>query len=65
MILKVCKQLEVISKTTSNSSSEALARAMGVAQHHDSVTGTAKQLVDFDYAARLADGREKCKVSKA
>lgn len=37
---------------------------MGVAQHHDSVTGTAKQAVDFDYAARLSDGREKCKVSK-
>ncbi|EDV26091.1 uncharacterized protein TRIADDRAFT_63890 [Trichoplax adhaerens] len=60
-ILQVCKQLEVISKSTGNSSSEALTRAMGVAQHHDSVTGTAKQLVDFDYASRLADGRKECK----
>jgi hypothetical protein len=29
---------------------------MGVAQHHDAVSGTAKQVVDFDYAQRLSDG---------
>eukprot|EP00930_Biecheleria_cincta_P010286 TRINITY_DN1122_c3_g1_i1.p1 TRINITY_DN1122_c3_g1~~TRINITY_DN1122_c3_g1_i1.p1 ORF type:complete len:1002 (-),score=168.48 TRINITY_DN1122_c3_g1_i1:36-3041(-) len=36
---------------------EKLAEAMGVAQHHDAVAGTAKQHVTFDYAARIAAGR--------
>ena len=30
---------------------------MGVAQHHDAASGTAKQHVTFDYAKRLAKGR--------
>jgi len=30
---------------------------MGVAQHHDAVSGTAKQHVTFDYAKRLSHGR--------
>ena len=34
----------------------ALADAMGLAQHHDAVAGTAKQHVAFDYAQRLAKG---------
>jgi len=34
-----------------------LERAMGVAQHHDAVSGTSKQAVAFDYAQRLAEGR--------
>ncbi|CAK0803641.1 unnamed protein product [Prorocentrum cordatum] len=34
-----------------------LEQAMGVAQHHDAVSGTAKQHVTFDYARRLAAGR--------
>jgi len=29
---------------------------MGVAQHHDAVSGTEKQEVAFDYAQRLSDG---------
>jgi len=36
---------------------EKLAEAMGVAQHHDAVSGTAKQHVTFDYAQRLSRGR--------
>ena len=35
-----------------------LERAMGVTQHHDSVSGTSKQHVAYDYARRLAWGRE-------
>ena len=34
-----------------------LERALGVAQHHDSITGTAKQVVDFDYERILELGR--------
>lgn len=30
--------------------------AMGVAQHHDAVSGTSKQHVAYDYAKRIADG---------
>ena len=36
-----------------------LERAMGVTQHHDSVSGTSKQHVAYDYARRLAWGREE------
>ena len=32
-------------------------QAMGVVQHHDAASGTAKQHVTFDYAKRLAKGR--------
>ncbi len=35
-----------------------LERAMGVAQHHDAVAGTEKQAVAYDYARRLAWGRQ-------
>ena len=33
-----------------------LERAMGVAQHHDAVSGTEKQHVAYDYAKRVAAG---------
>ena len=36
---------------------EELEEALGVAQHHDAVSGTAKQHVAFDYARRIAKGR--------
>lgn len=37
--------------------------AMGVAQHHDAVSGTEKQHVANDYARRLAHGWQHCQVS--
>ena len=38
------------------SATEALWEAQSVAQHHDGVSGTAKQAVTFDYAQRIARG---------
>ena len=35
---------------------------MGVAQHHDAVSGTEKQEVAFDYAQRLSDGIDVAQV---
>ncbi|KAG1658234.1 Lysosomal alpha-mannosidase [Nymphon striatum] len=37
-------------------------QAMGVVQHHDAVTGTAKQHVTDDYYKRLYKGIESCQV---
>lgn len=36
---------------------------MGVAQHHDAVSGTEKQEVAFDYAQRLSIGIDNAIVS--
>ena len=47
----------------SDPSSETLREAMGVAQHHDAVSGTEKQHVAYDYAKRLAIGAQECKVN--
>ena len=49
-------------KDTSGPSSDTLRRAMGVAQHHDAVSGTSKQHVADDYAKRLAIGATECQV---
>jgi len=42
---------------------ETLAEAIGVAQHHDAVSGTAKQHTTFDYAMRLSRGQTKAEVN--
>ena len=40
-----------------------LGEAMGIAQHHDAVSGTEKQQVANDYAQRLSYGIDRAMVS--
>ena len=60
-ILQVCKQMGAAMKDNQDADSKVMTmrRAMGVMQHHDAVTGTAKQAVTFDYEERLYNGMEK------
>ncbi|KAM4749190.1 lysosomal alpha-mannosidase [Rhinophrynus dorsalis] len=66
--LQVCNQLEALAGMAAmdgpygKGSSTTLRRAMGVAQHHDAVTGTAKQPVSDDYSLRLSQGWDNCQV---
>lgn len=66
--LQTCNQLEVLGGPKSRSGpfgegdSDTMKRAMGVAQHHDAVSGTEKQHVANDYAKRLAIGWAHCEV---
>uniref|UniRef100_A0A8C1EXB0 Lysosomal alpha-mannosidase n=1 Tax=Cyprinus carpio carpio TaxID=630221 RepID=A0A8C1EXB0_CYPCA len=71
--LQTCNQLEVLGGPKSKSgpfgegdsdtmSKSTSVRAMGVAQHHDAVSGTEKQHVAYDYARRLATGWAHCEV---
>ncbi|CAF3855565.1 unnamed protein product [Rotaria magnacalcarata] len=55
-ILQVTKQLNAFSNITLRQAFFPLNEAMGVAQHHDAVSGTEKQHVADDYALRLSDG---------
>ncbi|KAL0343088.1 UNVERIFIED_CONTAM: putative alpha-mannosidase [Sesamum angustifolium] len=52
------RQLEYLMgrRSTSNANTDGLGNALGIAQHHDAVTGTAKQHTTNDYAKRLAIG---------
>jgi len=61
-ILQVARQLSVISGSKGPDVTAALGRlerAMGVAQHHDAVSGTEKQHVAYDYAKRLSQGTDE------
>ena len=60
----MCKQLELINGPTKKNgpTSDTLRRAVGVAQHHDAVSGTSQQHVADDYAKRLAIGAVECQV---
>jgi len=53
--LQVARHIELFSGSFGNAT-ERLWEAQSVAQHHDAVSGTAKQAVTFDYAQRLSKG---------
>ena len=61
-LLQVCKQMAALSggAKEANEKVDLMRRVMGVMQHHDAVTGTAKQAVTFDYQERLAKGFDMC-----
>ena len=62
--LQICKQADVWQMTKNlpelPGNASILADAMGIAQHHDAVSGTSKQHVAFDYAQRLSVGQAQC-----
>jgi len=58
--LQVCRQLELAHQTVN--SSQTLWEAMGLAQHHDGVSGTSKQHVAYDYARQLSNGSHACSL---
>ncbi|CAO2610985.1 Lysosomal alpha-mannosidase [Lemmus lemmus] len=66
--LQVCNQLEALAGLAANvgpygtGDSAPLNEAMAVLQHHDAVTGTARQNVADDYARQLAAGWGPCEV---
>ena len=62
-MFQAAKQLQALTAPPADASLPSnalyrLERAMGVTQHHDAVTGSSKQAVAYDYARRLAWGRE-------
>lgn len=61
--LQAVRQLATLANLNSTITSpglDVLERAMGVAQHHDAVSGTERQHVANDYAKRLARGTNQC-----
>ncbi|CAF4294608.1 unnamed protein product, partial [Didymodactylos carnosus] len=58
-ILQVTRQLNGFSQSNLRNIIFDLSEAMGLAQHHDAVSGTSKQHVANDYAQRLSDGIDR------
>ncbi|CAF4727915.1 unnamed protein product, partial [Rotaria sp. Silwood2] len=61
-ILQVTRQLNGFSQSNLRNPIFDLSEAMGLAQHHDAVSGTSKQHVANDYAQRLSVGIDRAIV---
>lgn len=60
---QAARQLEfLIGKNALASTTDALADALAIAQHHDAVSGTERQHVADDYAKRLYTGYKEVMV---
>ncbi|PON89356.1 Glucoamylase [Trema orientale] len=57
------RQLEfLVGKRSTGPNTFGLGDALGIAQHHDAITGTAKQHTTNDYAKRLAIGASEAEI---
>ncbi|KAL8046895.1 hypothetical protein ABFX02_08G203600 [Erythranthe guttata] len=57
------RQIEfMVGRRSNRGNTDALGDALGVAQHHDAVTGTAKQHTTNDYAKRLSIGASEAET---
>lgn len=50
-------------KTSNSANTDSLGDALGIAQHHDAATGTAKQHTTSDSAKHLAIGSSEVRIS--
>ena len=61
---QAARQLEFFrGRNKSGPTTDSLADALAIVQHHDAVSGTAKQHVADDYAKRLSIGYEEVRLS--
>jgi hypothetical protein len=61
--LQVARQIEfLVGRSSLGLFTTSLEDPMGIAQHHDAVSGTAKQHTTDDYSKRLALGASKVHV---
>jgi lysosomal alpha-mannosidase len=59
--LQSCRQVEAQFGPVGEESSLRMWQAMGLAQHHDGVSGTSKQHTADDYARQLSGGYSECR----
>lgn len=59
-LLQACKQIQTATTRRRSSLLYQFQRSQAIAQHHDAVTGTAKQHVSNDYSLRLSQGICDC-----
>ena len=59
------KKIGTFNSTLDKKSFDLLSEELGVAQHHDAITGTARQLVDYDYHLRLHNAEREVRKSLA
>ncbi len=59
-LLQACKQIQAVTVRRLSNVLNQFQRSQAIGQHHDAVTGTAKQHVNNDYVLRLDQGIRGC-----